>query len=67
VWGSKSALIYARDHSTSDGLDRIADWSAATHAGNDITETVTARAEQRQPAYRDLPRVDSSSGGFTED
>nr|WP_271210839.1 crotonase/enoyl-CoA hydratase family protein [Rhodococcus wratislaviensis]GLK36424.1 enoyl-CoA hydratase [Rhodococcus wratislaviensis] len=67
VWGSKSALIYARDHSTSDGLDRIADWSAATLAGNDITETVTARAEQRQPVYRDLPRVDSSSGGFTED
>lgn len=59
VWGSKSALVYARDHSTLDGLDRIADWSAATLAGNDITESVTARTEQRQPAYRDLPRIDS--------
>ncbi|QYB00585.1 crotonase/enoyl-CoA hydratase family protein (plasmid) [Rhodococcus sp. USK10] len=59
VWGSKSALVYARDHSTLDGLDRIADWSAATLADNDITESVAARTEQRQPAYRDLPRIDS--------
>ena len=58
VCGSKSALLYARDHSTADGLERIADWSAVTLAGNDIAESLTARAEQRPPTYRDLPRID---------
>jgi enoyl-CoA hydratase len=54
VAGSKEALLYARDHTVADGLDRVATWQAGMLAADDLAEAFTARAEQRDAAYADL-------------
>lgn len=55
VWGSKEALVYARDHTVNEGLHRISLWqSGAFHAG-DIEESMRAQRERRSPEYDDLP------------
>lgn len=51
--GTKHAITYARDHTTADALDQIATWNASALLSDDLTEAVTAFAEQRAPRYAD--------------
>jgi enoyl-CoA hydratase len=51
--GTKHAITYARDHTTADALDQIATWNASALLSDDLTEAVTAFAEQRPPRYAD--------------
>jgi enoyl-CoA hydratase len=51
--GTKHAITYARDHTVADGLDQIATWNASALISDDLTEAVTAFAEQRAPRYAD--------------
>ena len=55
VWSTKRALAYAREHSTSDGLEQIAVWNAAMLDPADMAEAFKAQREQRPPDYADLP------------
>jgi enoyl-CoA hydratase len=57
VWGSKEMLNYARDHSVADGLNHIATWQSGMFQPGDMIEAFTAKAEQRDAAYPDLPPV----------
>lgn len=54
VWGSKEMLLYSRDHSVADGLDRIATWQTGMFQPADMLESFTARAEGRDPVFGDL-------------
>ncbi|OAA28145.1 enoyl-CoA hydratase [Frankia sp. EI5c] len=55
VWGSKEMLLYARDHSVSDGLNYLATWQAGALQAGDVMESIQARVERRTPEYPDLP------------
>jgi len=54
IWGSKEMLLYSRDHSVADGLDRIATWQTGMFQPADMLESLTARAEGRDPVFPDL-------------
>lgn len=54
IWGSKEMLLYSRDHSVADGLDRIATWQTGMFQPADMMEAFTARAEGRAPVFDDL-------------
>lgn len=54
VWGAKTAIDYARDHSVADGLDQVALWQAAMYHRTDSAEAFTAKAEGRDPSFDDL-------------
>jgi enoyl-CoA hydratase len=55
IWGSKEALLYARDHTVADSLGQIAFWQTGAFQPADMTEAFTAKAEKRPPVYDDLP------------
>ncbi|MDO8838620.1 MAG: crotonase/enoyl-CoA hydratase family protein [Parvibaculum sp.] len=54
VHGSKEMINYARDHSIADGLKHIAVWQTGMFQPADMTESFTAKAEKREPAFDDL-------------
>lgn len=53
IRGTKEMLLYARDHSVADGLDRVATWNAAMLVSADIAEAMGAAFEKRPPRFRD--------------
>ncbi|HYW93703.1 MAG TPA: crotonase/enoyl-CoA hydratase family protein [Gammaproteobacteria bacterium] len=53
IRGTKEMILYTRDHSVPDGLNHIATWNAAMIISEDIREALAARAEQREPRFRD--------------
>ena len=55
IWGSKEALLYARDHTVADSLGQIAFWQTGAFQPADMTEAFTAKAEKRPAVYDDLP------------
>jgi enoyl-CoA hydratase/carnithine racemase len=55
IWGSKEALLYARDHTVADSLGQIAFWQTGAFQPADMTEAFTAKAEKRAAVYDDLP------------
>ena len=57
VYGCKRAITYARDHSTADALDHIGVWNASMLIPQQMQEAMQAAAEQRAPAFEDLPVV----------
>ncbi len=54
IWGTKVAMNYARDHPVDDALEQIATWQAGMFQPADLTEAMTARAEQREPLFPEL-------------
>ena len=54
VWGVKEMLLHARDHSVADGLAHVAAWQTGMFQAPDLMESITARAEGRDPEYPDL-------------
>ena len=57
VYGSKRMINYARDHSTNDGLDYIGIWNASFLQPEEMVEAITAKAQDRDPEFVDLPKL----------
>ena len=55
IWGSKEALVYARDHSVTDSLHQISLWQSGAFQPADMMESFAAKGEKRAPDYPDLP------------
>lgn len=55
VYGSKRMINYARDHSTADALDYISIWNSNMMNSEEIMEAISAKAEQREANFVDLP------------
>jgi len=55
VWGSKEMLLHARDHSVAEGLEHIATWNAGMMQASEMAEAFEAKAQKRNPAYKNLP------------
>ncbi|MDX5411065.1 MAG: crotonase/enoyl-CoA hydratase family protein [Thauera sp.] len=53
IRGTKDALNYARDHSTADGLDRVATWNAAMLMSEDLQAAIRAGMTRQAPKFRD--------------
>ncbi len=49
--GTKEMLLYATDHSVTDGLNYVATWNAAMLLSNDMPEAVQATMEKRKPNF----------------
>lgn len=57
VYGSKRMINYARDHSTSDGLDYIGIWNASFLQPEEMGEAMAANAEKREGNFVELPPI----------
>ena len=55
VYGSKRMINYARDHTTADALDYISIWNTSMMNSEEILEAMSAKAEQREGEFADLP------------
>ncbi len=56
VYGCKRMINYARDHSTTDGLDYIAIWNATHLQIEEIQEAMTANVEKRPGNFVEIPK-----------
>jgi enoyl-CoA hydratase len=56
LYGAKRMINYARDHSTTDGLDYISIWNASMLQPEEMMEAITANAERRAGNFVDLPQ-----------
>uniref|UniRef100_A0A7S4DN06 Uncharacterized protein n=2 Tax=Lotharella globosa TaxID=91324 RepID=A0A7S4DN06_9EUKA len=54
VQGTKLALIHARDHSVSEGLQWIKDWNAAMLHTQDIPKSVMGAMTKKAPIFSKL-------------
>ncbi len=52
VRGTKEMLLYARDHSVSDGLNYVATWNAAMLSRDDVSRSITAQVEGSKAEYK---------------
>jgi enoyl-CoA hydratase len=55
IAGTKSALLYSRDHSVREGLDRSAIWSAAALSSHDMQKALQAQRGGHPAQFDDLP------------
>jgi enoyl-CoA hydratase len=62
VYGSKRMIQYSRDHATGDALDYVGIWNASMLQRDEITEAMTANAEQRAGDFVDLPPLGRAKG-----
>lgn len=51
--GTKDMMLYSRDHSVADALERVAIWNAAMLFSRDLDEVASARREARTPLFDD--------------
>ena len=52
IRGTKEMLLYARDHSVSDGLNYIATWNAGMLSVEDVTRSITAQVDGSKAEYK---------------
>lgn len=57
IAGSKNALLYARDHSVAESLERTAWVQSAIWDTGDIKAAMTARATKTAPTFKNLPAL----------
>ena len=55
IHGTKEMINYSRDHSVEDSLRYMATWQTGMFQPADLVESFTARMENRDPKYDDLP------------
>ena len=67
VYGCKRMITYARDHSTSDGLDYISIWNASMLQPEEMIEAMTANREKRLGDFVELPPLSGSSNQILKD
>ncbi len=53
IRGIKEMLLYARDHSVSDGLNYIATWNAGMLSSEDVTRSITSQVDGSKAEYND--------------
>lgn len=53
IRGTKEMLLYARDHSVSDGLNYIATWNSGMLSQADLRAAMQAQLEKKQAAFED--------------
>ena len=53
IRGTKEMLLYARDHSVSDGLNYIATWNSGMLSQADLGEAMQAQMEKKQAEFED--------------
>ena len=53
IRGIKEMLLYARDHSVTDGLNYVATWNAAMLMSADLGEAMSAAMQKRPPRFSD--------------
>jgi len=51
VQGVKQVLIYSDEHTTSEGLDYVAQWNSAFMRSNDFQEAMQSFVEKRPPRF----------------
>lgn len=54
IAGTKRALIHARDHSVSEGLEYIANWNSAMLQSEDIIKAIEASLSKKPPKFSNL-------------
>ena len=54
IAGVKQSLIYARDHSVTDGLEQIATWNGGMLRPEDLMSAIQARMAKKEAVFRDL-------------
>lgn len=54
IAGVKQSLIYARDHSVTDGLDQIATWNGGMLRPEDLMGALQARMAKKEAVFADL-------------
>jgi len=54
VWGTKEMINYGRDHSVAAALDHVATWQSGMLEATDVGESLSAKAEKRDPGHTDL-------------
>lgn len=54
VIGTKRALMYARDHTVSDGLEWMSVWNSVMLSSEDIQRSMQAARQRQQPIYSNL-------------
>ncbi|PHR59765.1 MAG: enoyl-CoA hydratase [Robiginitomaculum sp.] len=57
VYGCKTAITYARDHTTQDALDHIGLWNASFLSPPEMMEAMQANAQKRAGRFEDLPKI----------
>ena len=57
IHGTKEMINYTRDHSVADSLHHMATWQTGMFQPADMVESFTAKMENRDPNYDDLPPV----------
>ncbi len=55
VWGTKEMINFTRDHSVADSLRYMAGWQSGMFQPTDMLEEFTAKGEQRDPSFEELP------------
>ena len=55
IWGSKEMLNHSRDHTVAEGLAHIATWQAGMFRPSEMAEAFEAKAQKREPKFRNLP------------
>jgi len=58
IYGCKRAITYARDNTTTAALDHIGVWNASMLIPQEIQEAIQAGAEQREPQFSELPKME---------
>jgi delta(3,5)-delta(2,4)-dienoyl-CoA isomerase len=54
VTGTKSQLLFSRDHSVPDSLEYVATWNAAMLQSSDVIAAMQASMERKQPIFSNL-------------
>ena len=62
IAGSKAALNYARDHSTSEALDHMAVLQSAIFSPAEVMEAIGAMRQKRPAAFKELPATKRGAG-----
>lgn len=56
IYGSKRAISYGRDHSTSDALENIGIWNMSMLQPTEMMEAMAANKQNRPGRFSDLPK-----------
>ena len=57
VHGSKEIITYCRDHTTAEGLDRIALWNAANLKSSELMQAMQAKTTGQPGSFASLPEI----------
>jgi enoyl-CoA hydratase len=59
IWGTKQAVLYARDHSVDDALRQMGWLQGAIWSTRHVREAITSHQEKRAADFPDLSEIPS--------